>query len=72
MGQAQRTTKLELDLGSREQGGANSKKRGYLEATKSILDSARAFYLTFFLAHPELDFVHFQLTNRRPKRTAQE
>jgi hypothetical protein len=53
MGQVERTTKLELDLGSREQGGANSEKRGYLQATKRILDSARAFYLRFFLAHPE-------------------
>ena len=52
MGQAERTTKLELDLGEREQGGANSEKRRYLEATRSILDKARAFYLAFFLAHP--------------------
>jgi hypothetical protein len=52
MGQAERTTKLELDLGEREQGGANTEKRRYLEATRSILDEARAFYLAFFLAHP--------------------
>jgi len=42
MGQAERTTKLELDLSHREQGGANSQKRRYLEATRRILDEARA------------------------------
>jgi IS605 OrfB family transposase len=52
MGQAERTTKLELDLGERDQGGANPLKQSYLEATRSILDEARAFYLAFFLAHP--------------------
>lgn len=52
MGQAERTTKLELDLSHREQGGTNTEKRRYLEATRSILDEARAFYLAFFLAHP--------------------
>lgn len=65
MGQVERTTKLELDLGSREQGGANSEKRGYLQATKSILDSARAFYLTFFLAHPEKLLEKVQVINQQ-------
>jgi putative transposase len=53
MGQATRTTKLLLDLGARTQGGANSGKRTYLEATTALLDEARAFYLDFFLAHAE-------------------
>jgi putative transposase len=53
MGQATRTTKLLLDLGVRAQGGANTGKRSYLEATASLLDEARAFYLDFFLAHTE-------------------
>jgi putative transposase len=53
MGQATRTTKLLLDMGARTQGGANSGKRTYLEATASLLDEARAFYLDFFLAHAE-------------------
>ena len=52
MGQAERTSKLELDLSSREQGGINTLKRSYLQATRSILDEARSFYLAFFLAHP--------------------
>ena len=51
MGQAQRTTKLELDLGERDQQGANTRKQRYLEATRDLLDEARAFYLRFFLAH---------------------
>ena len=51
MGRAERTTKLELDLGERDQGGANTLKQSYLEASRSILDEARAFYLAFFLAH---------------------
>src|SRR5437899_12993712 len=53
MGQATRTTKLPLDLGKRRQGGANTSKRAYLEETAKILDAARAFYLAFFLAHPD-------------------
>jgi hypothetical protein len=53
MGQTARTTKLLLDLSEREQGGANRDKRQYLEKTVAILDAARAFYLDFFLAHPE-------------------
>ncbi len=53
MGQATRTTKLFLDLGNREEGGANSGKRAYLEETARLLDAARAFYVTFFLAHPD-------------------
>jgi putative transposase len=52
MGQAERTSRLELDLSDREQGGANTQKRRYLEATRSILDEGRSFYLAFFLAHP--------------------
>jgi IS605 OrfB family transposase len=52
MGQAKRTTTLVLDLSDREQGGANTQKRRYLEATRSMLDEARSFYLAFFLAHP--------------------
>ncbi len=51
MGQAERTTKLRLDLGEREQGGANQEKRKYLEETASLLNAARTFYLDFFLAH---------------------
>src|SRR6266481_425477 len=53
MGQASRTTKLLLDLSNRGDGGANTSKRAYLEETGKILDAARAFYLAFFLAHPD-------------------
>ncbi len=53
MGKATRTTKLFLDLGNREEGGANSGKRTYLEETARLLDAARAFYIAFFLAHPD-------------------
>src|SRR5258708_4651068 len=53
MGQTARTTKLLLDLRTREQGGANSHKRRYLEEMVAILDAARRFYLDFFLAHPQ-------------------
>jgi IS605 OrfB family transposase len=53
MGQAARTTKLLLDLEARDQGGANQGKRCSLEKTIAILDAARAFYLDFFLAHPD-------------------
>src|SRR5712691_11808197 len=53
MGQTTRTTKLPLDLSTRDQGGANQGKRRYLEETGAILDTARAFYLDFFLAHPD-------------------
>ena len=65
MGQAERTTKLELDLGEREQGGANTEKRRYLEATRSILDEVRAFYLAFFLAHPAKLTEQVQVTSRK-------
>src|SRR5712691_11613512 len=51
MGQSTRTTKLPLDLSKRTQGGANTGKQVYLEATAAVLDAARAFYLSFFLAH---------------------
>src|SRR6266699_1297375 len=50
MGQATRTTKL-LDLGRRDQGGANLQKRAALDATAVVLTAARAFYIDFFLAH---------------------
>ena len=53
MGQATRTTKLVLDLGKRTQGGANTSKHAYLEATVEVLSAARAFYVAFFLAHAE-------------------
>jgi transposase len=53
MGQAMRTTKLLLDLGARDQGGVNTGKRTFLEATAALLNKARAFYLDFFLAHAE-------------------
>ena len=50
MGQATRTTKL-LDLGRRDQGGANLQKRAALDATAEVLTAARAFYIDFFLTH---------------------
>ncbi|GAC1312421.1 MAG: hypothetical protein NVSMB27_48750 [Ktedonobacteraceae bacterium] len=53
MGQASRTTKLLLDLNDRRAGGANTSKRAYLEETARLLDEARAFYVAFFLAHPD-------------------
>jgi transposase len=53
MGQAVRTTKLFLDLGKRNKGGANTDKRSYLDATADVLTQARSFYLDFFLAHTE-------------------
>ncbi len=51
MGQTTRTTKLFLDLGQRDRGGANSQKRAALDATAEVLTAARAFYIDFFLAH---------------------
>lgn len=53
MGQAARTTKLLLDCSDRGTGGANRAKRCALEATVTVLNAARAFYLGFFLAHPD-------------------
>jgi len=53
MGQATRTTKLEIDLGKRRQGGTNQHKRTYLDATTALLNRARAFYIEFFLTHAE-------------------
>jgi putative transposase len=53
MGQATRTTKLQLDLGERKRGGANTEKRAALDATVEQLTAARAFYIDFFLAHAE-------------------
>jgi IS605 OrfB family transposase len=53
MRQTARTTKLLLDLSAREQGGTNTRKRAYLEETVALLNSARRFYLEFFLTHPD-------------------
>jgi len=53
MGQAKRTTKLLLAIGKREEGGANTSKRAYLEETATILDAARFFYVAFFLFHAQ-------------------
>src|SRR5258708_13587651 len=53
MGQATRTTKLSLGLENRAEGGANSGKLAYLEETARFVDAARAFYVAFFLAHPD-------------------
>jgi IS605 OrfB family transposase len=44
MGRATRTTKLPLDLSPRSQGGANTDKRAFLDATVQVLNAARAFY----------------------------
>jgi len=53
MGQAVRTTKLFLDWGERNEGGVNTGKRAYLNATADVLNQARAFYIDFFLTHAE-------------------
>src|SRR5215469_15594935 len=53
MGQAKRTTKLLLDLGKRQEGGANTGKRAYLDETAQVLNEGRGFYIEFFLAHAE-------------------
>ena len=53
MGQATRTTTLPLDLSKRSQGGTNIGKRACLQATVEVLNAARAFYVAFFLAHPD-------------------
>ncbi len=53
MGQATRTTKLFLAVEKREEGGANTGKRLYLNATAEVLHQARAFYIDFFLAHAQ-------------------
>jgi len=53
MGQATRTTKLLLDLGQPEAGGTNTSKRAALHATVEVLNTARAFYVNFFLAHAD-------------------
>ena len=53
MGQANRMTKVLLDLSECTTGGVNPGKRTYLEETVKLLDAARAFYLAFFLAHPD-------------------
>lgn len=53
MGQATRTTKLLFACGKRDEGGANTSKRAYLEETVTILDAARAFYVAFFLSHAD-------------------
>jgi len=44
MGQATRTTKLLLDLGKRDQGGANTDKQAALTATVEVLNRARLLY----------------------------
>jgi hypothetical protein len=41
MGQTARATRLLLELGARDQGGANSRKRWYLEETVALLNAAR-------------------------------
>ena len=51
MGQATRTTKLFLNLGKRDQAGANTDKQAALSATVEVLNGARAFYIDFFLVH---------------------
>ena len=51
MGQATRTTKLQLDLGKRTAGGTNTEKRTYLDMTATVLNEGRDFYIAFFLAH---------------------
>jgi hypothetical protein len=48
MGQASRTTKLLLDLGNRTQGGANTEKRAALDATREVLNQARADLTSIF------------------------
>jgi len=53
VGQTARTTKLLLNLSDRTQAGANTKKRQALEETVKLLDTARRFYLDFFLAHQD-------------------
>jgi putative transposase len=53
MGQATRTTKLFLNLGKRDQAGANTDKQAALTATVEVLNVARAFYINFFLAHAD-------------------
>src|SRR5258707_13432188 len=53
MGQTTRRRKLLLDLSGRSRGGANLGKREHLAATVEILNTARRFYLDFFLAHPD-------------------
>ena len=44
MGQATRTTKLLIDLGRRDQGGANTDKRAALAATALVLNQARLLH----------------------------
>lgn len=65
MGQTARTTKLLLDLSARDQGGANSHKRRYLEATVALLNAARVFYLEFFLAHPDKLMERVEVISKR-------
>jgi hypothetical protein len=65
MGQTARTTKLLLDLSSRDQGGTNAGKRTSLEETVKILDAARQFYLAFFLAHPDKLLERVEVISRK-------
>lgn len=53
MAAAIRSTKIEINLTSRSSGGANTLKRKYLGLTQNVLNEARAFYVQFFLSHPE-------------------
>ena len=48
-----RATKIEINLDNRDAGGTNTHKRKYLELTQKLLNEARAFYVQFFLSHPE-------------------
>ena len=66
MGQTVRTTKLLLDLSAREQGGTNTRKRAYLEKTVALLNTARRFYLEFFLAHPGKLVEQVEVTSPTP------
>lgn len=53
MARVKRTTKLQIDLGPRDKGGANTGKREHLELTRNVLNGVREFYTAFFLAHPD-------------------
>lgn len=51
MGEAKRTTKVELNFDKRAAGGINTGKRKYLSFTRDLLNAARVFYIDFFLTH---------------------
>src|SRR5260370_8632765 len=44
---------MPLALGRRAQGGGNTEQRAALDATREVLNQARAFYIDFFLAHAD-------------------